>query len=373
MLFSKTLIFCSFLVLFFSGLIFSKLVFSGLGDYIAHIDLSVMMEEGRIPTPANFLPYLIINISKNYFYKKLTLIALISISTTLKFVVTYIYINHFLPKSSTFKKTILSICMLFIFAIPNLKLITNHLYYVGNFTSNVWHNTTIIFLMPFALLLYYSIFIKPQNVLVVTLLIIVNIIIKPSFIFILIPLLFLLQIFDVKEKKLKFNFYWRYFLYGGISIILIFIQYLLLFEIKNSTDNKVVLDFFPFCKDYFDYLNIIVTIFCSYLFPLLLMIYFIINKINFTKYQIHTFIFVFFALIINFSFVETGSRRFHGNFSWQIIPASYLLMLFTTISYIKNYKLIKPRYRIFLNFAFLLHCIYGLMYLLRILLYNKYE
>jgi len=47
-----------------------------------------------------------------------------------------------------------SFTLLFVFSLPSVQVFTNKFYYLGQFTPNVWHNSTTIFLMPFALLLF---------------------------------------------------------------------------------------------------------------------------------------------------------------------------------------------------------------------------
>jgi len=369
----NSLLYTTILVFTLCVFIFSKMVFSDIGDYPGHLELSNLIQDKKIPVPANFLPYSIINLSEDILVKQWIIIAITSISTTLKFLVTFLFTKHFLPNGKRNVTVTIALVMLVIFSIPNIKVVTHNLYYLTNFTTNVWHNTTIIFLMPFALLLYYSIFIKQQNVWIISLLVILNIIIKPSFIFIIIPLLLVVQIFDFDQKRICLKINWRYLTIISVCIITIIVEYLFLYKIKNSTDDKVVLDFFPFCNNYWDYVHIIITVVCSYFFPLMLIFFSLKDKIEISKYQLHSIALVVFALIINFSFVETGSRRYHGNFSWQIIPASYFLMLFSLISFAKNYRGFKTLHRYLLNFSISAHTFYGIFYIARILILNKYE
>ncbi len=83
--------------------------------------------------------------------------------------------------------------------------------YLGKTVSNVWHNSTIIFLFPFALILFweeYKIIYKKGycnkgKILLVFILVVLNALIKPSFLFVFIPASLFLILFNNDIRLLR--------------------------------------------------------------------------------------------------------------------------------------------------------------------------
>lgn len=337
----------------FFFVLYSYLIKNDFGDFPSHLYMIYQMSQDRLPLPGNFLIYLIASSVKVFAFQKLITIFLLAAATTLKFVISYFFIKYFLKFITDKKAILVSITLLFLFALPNLNLVYKEYYYLGSFTPNVWHNTTIMVLMPFTLLLYFTIFIKPQNTVLNIILIFLNIIIKPSFIFIMVPLLIIKQLFTFENSKIKinFNFNKTYCIYILFSLLFLAIQYYTIYVISPDSKSGVQIVFFDSFEKPWQYFNILIGLCASFLFP-------IATLLLLRKADIHTFntiILLAVALLINFSIIETGDRRGHGNFSWQIIPASYLLFLFTTISVLK-YKHILTKWKLqVLTSCFLTH------------------
>ena len=74
-------------------------------------------------------------------------------------------------------------------------------YFLGKVSPNIWHNSTTIFLMPFAILLFWKSYqvlsgTQKENTLLISMLVILNVFIKPSFFFVYVsvfPILLLFQ------------------------------------------------------------------------------------------------------------------------------------------------------------------------------------
>lgn len=124
-------------------------------------------------------------------------------------------INEFM-KSKNFDTILISIlflALLFCFAIPEIyNFFFLKKMYLGRTPSVVWHNSTIIAVFPFAILLFWrqlrlfdskdtSLFNK--DVLIVILLVVLNILIKPSFIFVFIPVTAVLILRDFRINEYK--------------------------------------------------------------------------------------------------------------------------------------------------------------------------
>ena len=87
-------------------------------------------------------------------------------------------------------KEIIGISLVFVYVMPLISL--NQCWYYGYFVPNIWHNSTLIFLFPFSILLYQKTLdvMNAKNVcfhdiVIISILVAVNVFIKPSFFFIL--------------------------------------------------------------------------------------------------------------------------------------------------------------------------------------------
>ncbi len=253
--------------------------------------------------------------------------------------------------------------------------------YLGKVTPNVWHNSTIIFLQPFTLLLFWEEYkvlsqrkVKTKQLVLVVILIIINALIKPSFLFVFIPASFIMIILSksstIKEKVLLF-----YPLIIGLLMLVVLGLLIYFFEtgnFKSEGENGISLfkplDFYLawLPKYYFPFAMIL-----SFLFPILVL--FLKANVYLSKSVLFASIMMFGALIISFLFIEEGARRSHGNFVWQNIPALYILVLTLSIKLIELYKKNKLSNAQAYTFLiiFVLHVFSGVIYLGRVLLFKE--
>ena len=256
--------------------------------------------------------------------------------------------------------------------------------YLGRFVPNVWHNSTTVFLFPFAILLFWKqlkAFDSPpkiKDILLLCFLVILNAAIKPSFLFVYIPVPALWLI-----KKFKS---FRDLLVSSIPILLaifiILLQYYIIFHlqaggffiktggVKAGITISKPFQFFTF---WIPYWYIPVAFILSYAFPIVsLLIYREITKYEPFLYSLFmTIIGIIIAIFVN----ETGDRVIHGNFIWQTIISTYLLFL-STITFLapvflnNQDKSLKRRIVIM---SFLAHVISGVIYIIKVIITQDYR
>lgn len=267
----------------------------------------------------------------------------------------------------------IGLSLMFVFVIPVLY-ISNKYFYIGNFVPNVWHNSTTILLMPFAILLYIVSIkqIKSYDCtrdIQITILILLNIFIKPSFIFVFICIYPLIILLKYRFSKTFFRSLLPLII-GGMTILA---QYLLIYKISDphlepSELSGIGIGFFDLYKIKINIGFLPITLISSYFFPIA---YSILNRkklINNIVY-IYTILLTSLALLIYAVLFETGPRFLHGNFYWQIVPCSWLLYFITIIYLSKDIKqsgfTLKNK---ILTAIYTIHVLFGILYLARIII-----
>jgi len=295
-------------------------------------------------------------------------------SVLFKFIISY----NYLKKESTVTKYIIALTafgLCFASHIPNPEFLVQHKWYLLHSVSTVWHNSTIIFSLPFSILLFILSINNLKrftiiNLLGIIALVIINNICKPSFFFAYLPAYFIMLLinFKIYEKKFLLSLIP---LFIGISMLAF--EYLNVYEVtpeKTSSDGIE----FVFFKHYLTwikqlkvalihpYFSILLIQIVSFSFPLTMLV--IYKKVN--REELFCWLLVFFSIII-YSFVrETGFRASHGNFGWQKIPTTYLIFLVYSKSLINNLKTIDWKKRTALFFL-TLHILSGFYYYLFII------
>lgn len=342
------------------------------------------------PLPPNVLYYLVVSIfsflkdNLNIIY--LSSIFTLSLSVTLKFIVTKKIISDFFRLNKVGnnrhqKKYIilLSFLMLFVFSFPNIRAIIRLFYskcegsyYLGQISPNVWHNSTLIFLMPFALLLFwqsYQQLIDPQSnrIWIISLLIVVNIFIKPSFFFVFIIIYPMLLIDKFGFRKI----FWLNLLPIIVGVLILYIEYHFIYVSPFDTTAKagIKIAYFHVWSHFLSSSSpifILLSIVTSFCFPIT---YLIVYRKEFFKNILtkYAFFLSVTGLIIFSTLTETGTREFHGNFGWQNIICSYILFMVTGQLLLKkiisNDTLLIEKKNKILILLYLLHFLSGIMYI----------
>lgn len=271
-----------------------------------------------------------------------------------------------------------ALSLIFVFVIPVFTYMKYNFFYIGNFTPTVWHNSTIIFLMPFAVLLFiesckqienYS----PKRDFIIFSLIFLNIFIKPSFFFVFAvayPLIMLL----INRVSKKFFRSLIPIILGGILLLL---QYWLMYQVNDEdvsgkSGSGISLGFFTLYSIRIGLRFLPICLLLSLLFPIL---YTLLNFRKITKDIIYLFSIslVIFSILIYAGVHETGPRFLDGNFYWQIIPCTWILFFVSLVELLKDIRengfILKNK---FLLTIYSLHVISGIIYLLYIIIEGNY-
>ena len=337
----------------------------------------------------NFLYFLLVALlagfSKYTFLYYGASVFLISAAITAKYFLNKFYIEKYTAvEKNTSAVFILSVVMLFIFCLPGLNIFTEKTFYIGQLAPNVWHNSTVIFLMPFSILLFFKTYQlifeeqRPKNLQWhILILIILNVLIKPSFLFVLIPSAILCwglvsigknEFFRSIPKLLPF--------FAGIIFILI--EYYIIYKLNYTSsvvdkdkNSGVIISPFEVWQ-YFSY-SLPIAIFTSCFFPL---VYLIFSKAAVLKNKLVQFAAINYmaAVAIYALFAEDGYRKFHANFYWQVVVAAYLLFFCLLLHFINDIKFnrLSKMKQYIIGGAFILHFVWGLLYWVKIIIFNGY-
>ncbi|MBX2844259.1 MAG: hypothetical protein KTR26_21005 [Flammeovirgaceae bacterium] len=365
--------------------IFYKLTFYTHLDFTAHVNQTIQFLETGYWRP-NFLYYFLIatlsffSASSAQLYLSTTLV--MSISLAYKYHLTGKIFSSLVTSNNNFFKAVLALSLIFVFSLP---VAYNH-WYLGQLPPNVWHNSTTIFLMPFAILLFWNSWqfaiIGSNRFFYFTLLFsLINILIKPSFVFCFI---FIYPIWLWWKAGFS-NRLWKGIFIVTISILLILSQYAVLYfypeskEALSGNTGGVKITLFHVWGKYSG--NILRSFLLSIPFPIA-----VLSKYYKAAFRSDLFLYslgLFLVAIIIFSVLtETGAREFHGNFMWQTIICNYLFYLMCLVIFVQESKLGKyfPRKlkkistpdKIIILF-FCLQFLIGIAYLLRILIRGSYS
>ena len=374
-----------FILLFAAYYSLLKVIPADYNDMHDHAAFARKMCTGEIPYTGNFLVYLLVNIFSFFTAKvtptELSLCGLLALAGVYRFSLTQQKITEVVKEinfqSSWWLTVLLSLSMLFVFAIPLPGYLSDdHYFYIGNYVPNVWHNSTILFLFPFALLLFeqsykqlekYSL---KRNALIF-ILILLNLMIKPSYFFVFIcvyPVLLLVRYKFNKE-------FWLSIIPLVVGFIFMILEYWIIYKTgtpSNKEASSVI--FLPFYRnpEFAELGWIPLTMAFSLLFPLL---YSIINLPKMLKSSLFWYTFLSFAVsVLIFLFIsESGPRASHGNFYWQIVICTWLCFFVALLSLVKDFYTSGKSFKnILLASLFSIHVIIGIIYFVHILITGSY-
>lgn len=357
-----------------------------LGDLYAHFNAAVEIKNGNNQYPANFLLFWLTNLGNTLYAQKVIFIAIICISIIAKFLITF-YVLQRNTNVHFYWAVLGALALLFIISLPSYHFLQGY-FYLGNFVSNVWHNTTIIFVMPVAMLLFYYSILKNKEEtshFLTILLIILNAIIKPSFLFVLIPLWGIFALIELRQK-ISFN---RYMLYIITTLLIIVLQAYIIYALNvgslQQEKSGITIGFLHFYKLAFPNaeIKLLFALVAGYLFPFLYLIASREYRAFCSLHQLHKlsigtlaliscWLLVIFSMLIFVFISESGPRATHGNFYWQIVPSTYLLYLTTFVLFLKNKENIHPIWRYTICIVFFGGILTGLFYFHNILNLNYY-
>ena len=351
-----------------------------------HAAFARQMCTGEIPYSGNFLVYFLVNVF-SFFSAKVTPTE-ISLCFLLAFAGAYRYylsqkmiievVGKSTRKSLNYWLTVFfAISMLVVFAIPVPSYFSDDYFmYIGNFVPNVWHNSTVLFLFPFAMLLFSLSYKQLQAYNAkrngwILLLILLNLFIKPSYFFVFISVYPLMLLFVYKLKKE----FWYSIIPLFIGFCFLILEFWIIYKTatpSNKAASSVV--FLPFYRnpEFADFTFLPIALIFSMLFPLL---YTLLNLPKVIKSQVfwYSFLSVVVSIFIYLFISESGPRASHGNFYWQIVICTWICFFVSLLALLKDIKWegkTPKNITLFLVYSF--HVLIGVLYFVRLLVTGYY-
>jgi hypothetical protein len=332
------------------------------------------------PYPPNFLYYLLVNLVSGFSVNEVTLIKtsgiVLSLAVTAKYLITKHIILSAVDHAGNKKGLIIfvAVCSLVLFAIPDVyNLFYLKQIYISRIVPNVWHNSTIITLAPFAILLCWKQYIvlsskeSPgiKTIFLLFVLMLINVLIKPSFFFVYAPVTTVFLFFRYRFK-LPFFVNLAPILITAIVVYLlqqmIYVQHIAsLYDEKSSV---------AFTTPFYVWMQMIpawyipIALIMSFILPLTWFICY--GKPMLVDRKLFQYVLWMMATGILISAVvsEKGPRELHLNFFWQNVICCYLLNLVVNIDVLKRYSgmgKMDMRMKIY-SLVFLAHVLAGIFY-----------
>lgn len=354
-------------------------------DLYAHVYIAQQMLEEHRLFSTNFLMYFFINLltlfTGNKYLMRVALVLLLALANTAKYTIAR---NAFYEWTSSKIAKWASFSMLFVYVIPimyflkplGIFLSANNMY-TGYYVPNVWHNSTILCMMPFAIACYllsvkqvseYSDKRNWQIAILLTL----SVLVKPSFFFVYVCAY---PIIIWSRYGLQREFFRSIIplLFGGLCLAY---EYFTIYYNGGNDNSSVVIDIaqlftLDFWKSHILHLTVSLSL------PILF-----IGLYGRSIIRDREFWFVLIMIVCGLGMMwcckETGLRATHGNFNWQAITAMwfvYFYILKTALTNAKDRLGLTDRggySQIIIFLAFGLHVMMGFVYLGKFIVTNNF-
>ncbi|MEL6670925.1 MAG: hypothetical protein AAFR61_02000 [Bacteroidota bacterium] len=355
-----------------SGLVFGWIFWARIpADQFAHVDYIQGVLLGKEPFLPNFLFFLVIILLALGSTQKVTLAlvmtACLALSVGAKYWLSLRFTQHELQRHQLQGRSLPSLLFVSLFLLLwcfNLPGPSNFM--LGQFSPNLWHNSTMIFLMPFAVGLFgisWQYILQPRKGLLwlMALLIVLNILIKPSFYFCFLPAFGLMMLWQHGLKPAFWQSLWPLL----VGLLLLGIEYWFFYVLEHPESTHIeqagiALDPLAVWTHYSR--NPVLSFLASTAFPLSVGILFP-SVWREEKAYVYSWLLFLFGLVLFIFLIEEGERAFHGNFGWQLFAANYMLFLTSLGILIKQYYLDRWQNRAWILLAiFILHLFSGLIY-----------
>jgi len=315
-----------------------------------HAAFAREMLSGVRPTAGNFMFYWLVNIvslfSGNIRFSEISLCLLLAGATTYRLYwsqkkIVAVTANGKNSRSDYWLSFGFAVSLLFVFAIPIPSYSLDEFMYIGNYVPNVWHNSTVLFVFPFALLLFEQSYRQltqydAQRNNWILLFIFLNVFIKPSYFFVFVSVYPLLLLLKYKLKKE----FWQGILPVMIGLVFLGLEFWSIYLTKDPFSNeKSSVIFQPFYSSplFPDLWPMPYAFVFSLFFPLL---YSAFNFNIVRKSQLFWFSSLSFivSVFIYLFIAETGPRATHGNFYWQIVICTWICFFVSLMALLKDFK-----------------------------------
>lgn len=346
-------------------------------DFLAHLDIwNFYHERGKIPfPPLYYLTFFgistVIPGSKSL---KIALLLMMGISWLAKYLLTYHFLKNEIRENPWLAWIPFGLLLMFPLVLLNWE---GEYWLLGKMTPNLWHNGSTIFVFPFCMLLFWEVRkwwtgSQPNFIPLISWTLLV-LLIKPSYLFGLIPGLMVMAIFSNTSRKSVFA--------TGIYSVLVMSFLLgskwLIFS--ETAEDSLFYNFNARGDVMIDPFGVWLKLSESPLwdlfgsFPLLIASLIFFGKTLWANPEFRLAFLTFsFGILVFFLFAESGPGYLDGNFYWQIPISLFLLYLMIAkvllSSFFQMQQLNTSSFQkigILLAF-FLLHVLSGLAYLIRI-------
>lgn len=357
---------------------------SGLNDYWAHLFFTsfndIITSTANVECMWHVLVWAFTNVLRiNQPYAAAIVTAMFN---TVTIILINYYLKNLIKDNDQKNKYIADIFTVILSFVGPLSLpFYSSSYYLGQFNFNIYHSPTYIAVKPFAvliLILMKKIFdeyestkkVKLKLLVSISVVMMLSILAKPALIQVLFPgffIYFVLDLLFTKKENSHFNLGVKLFLTCIPALILIVIEYLVLFT--GETGNSI--SFKPFVVWNFFSKNIIISFIVSFAFPVFVLVNNIKKLNSIDKFSIAVFI----AGLLEFSLLaEVGDRMLHGNLGWGLLLGNMMLWISAVVQFINNIKennifsstaVLNKRKSIIINIGFLLlfaHFFFGLIF-----------
>ena len=348
-------------------------------DLQVHVRYVIGFDRGQLGLLANFLYYIVIYCVAGFQAEAVPLYwagtLTLALATSARFALDFRILGSLGRRKENDEEVspalllCLALALTFCFSLPTLAALDGF-WYLGQTPPNVWHNSTTIFVLPFAIALFwvsYRNLREPstQGDILIAVLCLLNIVAKPSFFLVVAPVYGLLLFVEHRFGRAFWLRIWPIAIAGvGLAI-----QYYLLFsmQVGNSFGKASHLKFAPLDAWSHFSPNIILSIVASSFFPLVYLAFHwrTVPSRLMVRYALMLYVV---SLLMMALVGETGPRRFHGNFFWQSYLSAHVLFLAVTREVVRSIRSepVGAREMIILG-ALGLHVVAGVAYLIRLL------
>ena len=304
-------------------------------DLPAHAHIAQQMLEEHRLFSTNFLMYFLINLLTFFtgakYPMRAVLVLLLAAANTAKYAIVR---EAFREWTSSKTAKLASFSMLFVYIIPlmyflkplGIFLSADNMYW-GYYVPNVWHNSTILCMMPFAIACYllsvkqFKQYTDRRNK-YISLFLVLSVLVKPSFFFVYVIAYPIIMLSQYGLSK-TFSKSLLPLLAGGICLVY---EYVTIYYSGVNDGSSVVIDIAQlFTLDLWQ--SHILYLVVSLSLPLLFLCLY-----GRTIVRDPEFWFVLIMLVCGLGIMwccrETGPRATHGNFGWQTIAAMWFVYFY---------------------------------------------